>query len=672
VKPRVEIPLALLLAVAVRTPFWAEALRTPLDGDTAVVGLMARHLGEGTTFWGQPYGSPLEAWLAAPLVASLGPRADPLRLLYFLLGLALVPLAYALARRLDPRAALPAAVLMACPPPYFLLLSALPPPLYPTSLLLGGALVVIALGVLAAGEKNVRGRLVLWGLLAGLALWTHLMTASVVAVTGFVLARRRPRREWAWAFVPLLLAGGPLFLRLGPGNEATRIVSLESRQESFADHLAGLLPRIHEPIGGLLGTHVPLVADDPEHVVLAPPMVAGLVVLFYGVGLVLAIRKARGRPAALLLLAVAATVVALYPLPQRSSPDSIRFLSLLYLPLVALMAWMPLLPGNARPSWIMVLSLACLHLLGGTRLLAAWRSADRSAAPFLGPDLGPVLSLLEAQGIRRAYASYAPAYRLTYESDERIVASPPWNARFLHHPQPLLDEVRFARDAAWVLTPAVPSDLPSPAEFEQALRVLGGRWQRTEAGPAVVFHGFVPPYGPWVEAWPGAGPAGDGDLLSSLQPGPPEAVELTLPAARPLGALTLAALAQGPRLPRSLDVSVSADGASFETVVRRRRREERRDLRWLNGHPQYVIDHDLLAVPLAGRPVRAVRIAPVSSTEPWALAEVLLHPPARHPVAWDEWLNPRLGWEERKRALAERPRPDREDWYWRSLLAARH
>ena len=98
--------------------------------------------GAATTMWGQPYGSPLEAWLAAPFVAALGPTAEALRLLYFLLGLALVPAAYGLARALDPRAALPAAFLVACPPPYFLLLSALPPPMYPTALLLCAALLI--------------------------------------------------------------------------------------------------------------------------------------------------------------------------------------------------------------------------------------------------------------------------------------------------------------------------------------------------------------------------------------------------------------------------------------------------------------------------------------------------------------------------------------------------
>ena len=141
---RLELPLAVALGVLVRVPFWAEALRTPADGDTAIIGLMARHPTWSATMWGQPYGSPLEAWLAAPLFALLRPDTATLRLAYFLLGLALIPAAYFLARALDERAALPAAVLMACPSPYFLLLGALPPPMYPSALLLAAAVLALA------------------------------------------------------------------------------------------------------------------------------------------------------------------------------------------------------------------------------------------------------------------------------------------------------------------------------------------------------------------------------------------------------------------------------------------------------------------------------------------------------------------------------------------------
>ena len=120
-----------------------------------------------------------------------------------------------------------------------------------------------------------------------------------------------------------------------------------------------------------------------------------------------------------------------------------------------------------------------------------------------------------------------------------------------------------------------------------------------------------------------------------------------------------------------MDVEVSADGATFETVARRRRRGEREDLRWVNGHPQYVIDHDLIAVPLAGRTVAAVRITPVASTDAWALGEVLLHPPGPRRSGLGRMAGPAPGLGARRRVLQEQPRREREDWYYRWLLAHR-
>ena len=673
---RLHLPLAILFGLVVRVPFWIEALRTPVDGDTAIIGLMARHLGRGTTMWGQPYGSPLEPWLAAPFVAAMGPRAAALRLCYFLLGLALIPLAYALGRALDPRAAFPAAVLVACPPPYFLLLSALPPPMYPSALLMCGALLVLAarLGDRLASGGRPTGRLVGWGALAGLALWTHLMSAAVVAACLAWLWRRATARRatLAAAVIPMLLISAGWWLPALADAQAARVLSPSGRAQTMGEHLGEVLPRLHVPLGGLLGTHAPLVADDPEHVVRVPRAAAAALALIYGVGLVLAARSSAGSGPARLLLAAAGLGLLAFPFPLRSGPGAIRFLTPLYLPIAALLAWGPVARGRPRRSWIVVLALCGLHLAGAHRLLGAWRAADRAAPPFLLPDLGPARRVLEAHGLRRAYASYGPAYRLTYETGERIVVSQPWNERFLHHPLPYLDEVRFASQVAWILTPAIPTDVPGPRVFEAQLTAAGGRWRRTEAGAATVYHDFVPPFSPTVEPLASAGAAGDGDPATALLPAPEAAVTFALPAPAPLDGVTLVAGTRGPRLPRSMDLEVSADGAVFETVASRRRRGEREDLRWVNGHPQYVIDHDLIAVPLAGRTVAAVRIRPVASTDPWAVGEVLLHRAQGRPASpWDEWLDPTLTWTERLAALQKTPRKDREDWYYRLLLASR-
>jgi len=675
VSPARAIPLALLAGILVRAPFWIEALRTPVDGDTAIVGLMARHPGQGSTLWGQPYGSPLDSWVAAPFVAALGPRVEALRWPVFLLGLALIPLAYALGRSVHARAGLPAALVLACPPPYLLLLSAMPPPLYATTLVLLGLLLILTLHVgpgLEAGKREIPG-LLFFGATAGLALWTHLMSASTVAACLLWMAWRawpRPARV-ALALVPLLATSAPYWLGALADRQASRVVSLSGRDTTTLAHLAEVVPRLLEPLGGLFGTHVPVVADDAEYVVGPRRVVVVLLVALETLLLVIAARRARRDPALLLLLLAAALALLAFPFPLRSAPHNIRFLTPMALP--ALVALLVPVVERTRRATVVVLALACAHLFGGRALLEEWRLLDRADAPFLLPDLGPVRHALRERGIRRVYASYGPAYRLTWESGEQIVASQPWNERFRHHPLPYLDEVRFAKNVAWVLTPKIPTDLPTPRGFAETMGSLAGSWRRTDAGAAVVFHDFVPPFSPAVEAWPGAGAAGDSDLTTVVRPDPVAPTTFTLEAPRPLLGVTFVAGPGDPRLLRSMDVEVSADGALFERVASRRRREERLDLRWVNGHPQAVLDHDLLAVPLGGRSVKALRIVPIDSADPWALAEVLLHPAGLAAPAgpWDEWLDPNLTWPEREGTLRRRPLPSREDWYYRWVLASR-
>ena len=673
--PRAQLPLAVLLGLVVRVPFWSEALRTPVDGDTAIIGLMARHPLHATTMWGQPYGSPVEAWLVGPLTAAAGWTDDGLRLAYFVLGLALIPLAWALGRALHPGAALPAAVLAAAPPPYLLLLAALPPPLYPTTLLLGGLVLLLTLqaGEALDGQGRPVWRLLAAGLLGGLALWTHLMAASVVAgcAAWLWLRAKGRRRVLLAALVPLLLASAPWWTRALLDREARRIVQVSGRQETMGAHLRAVLPQLHRPLAGLLGTHVPIVADEPESTVFMPGWLAAAVVLANGAALLFAWRAARGSPPARLLLGCVLLALAAFPFPVRSGPGTIRFLALLWLPLTTLVAWVAARAEARRRTWLVVLVFALLHLAGGARLLAAWRQADRTQPPFLLVDLAPVQRLLEERHTGHAFASYGPAWRLTWSTHERVIATQPWNERFLHFPLPYLDEVRFAKDVAWVLTPSVPTDLPPPRRFEDLLSAAGGTWKREAAGAAVVYHGFAAPFGPGVVPAPGAGVAGDGEVATTLAPPPGQPVTFTLPGPRPLAALTLASGLGEPRLPRSFDVDVSADGTTFETVAGRRRRGEREDLRWVNGVPQFVIDHDLLSVPLGGRTVAAVRIRPVDTDEAWRLGELLLHPATDPVTGWTEWLDPRASWPQRRGALASRPLRDRADWYARVLLASR-
>jgi hypothetical protein len=445
--------------------------------------------------------------LAAPFVAAFGPTIAALRAPYFVLGIVLVLLAYLLAERLHPRAALPAGLLMACPAPYLLIVASLAPTTYPSTLVLCGLLLLQALPLgdrQEAGDPT-RGRLAIWGGLAGLAVWTHAMSASVVAASGVYLLWRARRRALVMLVPALavLVVSAPWWSQ-GVGD-AFRIVRLSGPGKPMAPHLAQAVPNMLTALAGLLGLYTPLIADDPNFVLSASLWLAVPLMLAHAVLLTRASFAARRTSSVMLLLAVICLVLAAFPFPQRSGPHTIRHLTLAYVPLIALGGFAVASWRRRTLGWTAVATIVAINLIGGVRLLGAWRTTDRSSAPFLLPDLAPVVEALEARGIRRAYASYGPAYRITYQTGERIIVSQPWNERFRHFPLPYLDEVRFAKGVAWIFTPGVPSDLPTPEAFEAALHEMGGSWTRTEAKPAVIYHSFVPPVSSGVAHFPAAG-----------------------------------------------------------------------------------------------------------------------------------------------------------------------
>ncbi len=625
------------LGALVRLPFWLVAARLSVDGDTAIVGLMARHGLTSATFWGQPYGSPLDAWVAAPCVALLGNSVLAVRLPAFALGLALVPLAYWLAARLHPAAAAPAGLLLACPPAYLLLLAALPPPLYPTTLALLAALLLAALR-LAEAASGARTALFVWGLGAGLALWTHLVALAVVVPAGaWLVWRRGPSRGVLGALLGgVALASAPWWTRLAYDPSATSVLSVTGDDAGATlSHLGALLPRLHEPLLGLLGAHTPTTADDPLGHVGLPALGAAALALLYLAGLVRAgvvarrawhsgspAGRASARAAFLLAGALLLTVLA-FPWPLRAGPETLRFLSPAYVPLAVLVAWGGVADGRRRGAWPIALGLAALHLQPTAQLWAAW-SAATPERPLL-PDCRPALRLLEERGLGHAWASYDTAWCLTYLSSERVLASQPWNERFPGAPLLVRERVRAAREVAWVLQPGADFDLPSPARFEAFVRGTGGRLRRTDVGASVVYDRFVAPFAD--DGWaPREAPAlGDGDLTSGVTEPGHGPVTWSLDAPTTLAAVTLIGSPHGPGLPQGLALDVSPDGRVFERVARLRPGQRVRELVWVNGQPQARDDLDAFTLAFTPRRVLAWRLTSSPTQGPWRLCELRVH-----------------------------------------------
>ena len=203
-----SVLLALLLVgLALRLAIVASPLGE-IDGDEAVVGLMARHiafLGERPVFyWGQPYLGSLEAFSAAPLFRVFNSSTFVLKRVPTAYSLAFAAVSAMLARRLfGTAAAVATAAYLVLPPAMWAVWSTKARGGYAEVLFLGQALL---LATLALARSPNRPLAMLWGMLAGLAFWTHLLAVVyIVPAVLFLVLARQPR--WSRATTGLALLG---------------------------------------------------------------------------------------------------------------------------------------------------------------------------------------------------------------------------------------------------------------------------------------------------------------------------------------------------------------------------------------------------------------------------------------------------------------------------------
>src|ERR1700682_4542059 len=215
---KVGLATALAIGLALRLAVIASPLGE-IDGDEAVVGLMARHiafLGERPVFyWGQPYLGSLEAFSAAPLFRVFDSSTLLLKLVPAAYSLAFLVLSALVARRLFGTApALATAAYLALPPAMWAVWSTKARGGYAELLCLGQALLLISLMLAQSPSRRLA---LLWGILAGLAVWTHLLAVAYLlpAVVFLFLARRHPQPDqkaarWSSAQVGMAVVGGVL------------------------------------------------------------------------------------------------------------------------------------------------------------------------------------------------------------------------------------------------------------------------------------------------------------------------------------------------------------------------------------------------------------------------------------------------------------------------------
>ena len=506
----------------------------PPSTDESIIALQARHIltphpdPEVRTsihpkpiFWrfpllfmGQPYLFPLEAYIAAVPHLVLPPGAFGARAVPFALSLAALVLSFLIIRRFGSvRDTWPGYLLLVFPSAYVLMMQfgyALPG--YPSHLLL------TALAIWLIQRYALQPR---WltsascGLVSAAALAGQFMSAPLLAMCGvmIVLYARGLNKLWhSGIYAGLAVCGwAPIWLakKLYPGAHTavsgTWPVS-EAMERLWSPALNFVLPVA-------CGIKTTVFPDNMRHIEPMPWLTGAWpylwMVLMAAALMLLVIRIFRKQWAisgddkysAVIFVGLSVAAVLLFILSRRSHSHTYRYMLNAAWALPFIVAF---IHAELRSAWLrrviatFAVALALFNLVVISKVVREWTTPNFAADEASFYDAGPAIAYLNEQGITRVYAGYSLAYRLTYLTDENVIAGQYYNERFFGWPLPYKSVVDNADNIAYVLAPrfAITSD-----RFMEDMEAMGVSMTTVKTGELMVFHDFKLPeteQGNWI------------------------------------------------------------------------------------------------------------------------------------------------------------------------------
>jgi hypothetical protein len=457
-------------------------------------------------FIGQPYQFPIESYMHSLFVHWLPRNVVGVRYLTVALGCLSVVGFWLVARRFfAPGDRWPAVLLVLLPSAYLMTLqAAYSPPHYPTNTTLAWLMLLVAAQI--HGSARRRWMFFLLGFLCGLSFSIHMLMLPMAAAVLFVVAAGSGldafRHRIVWMGAGAIVGLVPDIL----------VAWLESAAHEHMDSVVPWTVAMNRLLSGdlftqtlsrTLGVDPPLFPDFPAVLGLPEGLrtAASIVYMALLIGVTMARiativrqwRSGRGfRMEAFDIVPIASWLtLTAFLFGGRTNDMSYRYL--------VICAWcLPFLVGYAYANSRRYLRRT---LAAGTIVVALFNSGstaalverwyDPSFARLVAdtPGLQPLIKELDRLGITHCYASFWLAYRITYQTDERIICSMPYNERFPGWPLPYKAEVDRNPDAVYVLTQTYAARVKA-LDFMWELKNNDVKARQTWVRPFIIFSDF--------------------------------------------------------------------------------------------------------------------------------------------------------------------------------------
>ena len=651
-----------IVAVLIRLIFlWISLSNLPVTSDEASSVLLAKMIFRGELpllFVGQPYQFPIESYLMAPFVEWMPRTPFGARYQTIILGLAAFWGFFAIIRRaFSPGSRWPAILLICFPSAYFLIyLAAYAPPQYSMSLTLAWVSIFAVLRSRQSSRKYLL--LMIAGFSCGLAVSNHLLTVTISAgVFALVFFSGSVRKSLQGTLVFAfwcLLGALPYILAIWFVPGAYK--NLPGSMELFDTLSRMIVPALTITLPGAMGVN-PILFPDLAGQINWPSSLRSIFAVFYAsllLSLIIQRIKVffstvvnRQWPRLELVdLALIASLLSLWVFASHhTSPSSYRYM----LPAV----WcFPFLIGHAFQSFsgryrmsvgVAAVCLALFNIGVSINVMKEWSDSEQLELYSHTPSIETLLDTLRERDISHCYASFWFAYRITFETDEEIICSLPYNQRFRFWPIPYKQQVEDQTDTVYILTNRFRPRLPAKI-FEKHLKSHQITAEKITVDPFFIYHDFkLPAYSPdqehilglenyTLQTSGGNTPTlitlGDRDLstawVSSDTQVKGQWVTLTFDRLQSVNGVTLFHLPDQTKKPKSfrIDGYITVDGVGAWSPLTSPVNAKSEKIRFANNHPVYSgISQQIRFDPVAVEALR-IEIVEADKESRWGLAEI--------------------------------------------------